>query len=139
DRAEIRMDRFGATLKQARETRKLSLEDVALATKIGVRFLKALEDEDFAKLPGGMFNKSFTRAYARELGLNEEEAVAGYLKASGGQTAPARNPQSSPGRRIGSASLGIYFDRFSGGGDCAGGMGIAQPRASANRAGAQDE
>jgi cytoskeleton protein RodZ len=85
------MDRFGATLKQARETRKLSLEDVALATKIGVRFLKALEDEDFAKLPGGMFNKSFTRAYARELGLNEEEAVAGYLKASGGQAAPEPN------------------------------------------------
>jgi len=82
------MDRFGATLKQAREARKLSLEDVALATKIGVRFLKALEDEDFAKLPGGVFNKSFTRAYARELELNEEEAVAGYLKASGSETAP---------------------------------------------------
>ena len=82
------MDRFGATLRQAREARKLSLEDVALATKIGVRFLKALEDEDFAKLPGGVFNKSFARAYARELGLNEEEAVAGYLKASGSETAP---------------------------------------------------
>jgi cytoskeletal protein RodZ len=81
------MDRFGATLKQAREARKLSLEDVALPTKIGVRFLKALEDEDFTKLPGGVFNKSFTRAYARELGLNEEEAVAAYLKASGGETA----------------------------------------------------
>jgi cytoskeleton protein RodZ len=82
------MDRFGATLKQTREARKLSLEDVALATKIGVRFLKALEDEDFQKLPGGVFNKSFTRTYARELGLNEQEAVAGYLKASGGETAP---------------------------------------------------
>jgi cytoskeleton protein RodZ len=85
------MDRFGAGLKQAREARKLSLEDVSLATKIGVRFLKALEEEDFAKLPGGVFNKSFTRAYARELGLNEEEAVAGYLKASGGETVPEPN------------------------------------------------
>src|SRR5215468_3230994 len=84
--------RFGwSDLKQAREARKLSLEDVSLATKIGVRFLKALEEEDFAKLPGGVFNKSFTRAYARELGLNEEEAVAGYLKASGGETVPEPN------------------------------------------------
>ena len=82
------MDPFGAGLRQAREARKLSLEDVALSTKIGVRFLKALEEEQFDKLPGGVFARSFTRAYARELGLNEQDALTGYLRASGGAAIP---------------------------------------------------
>jgi len=82
------LDPFGAGLRQAREARKLSLEDVALSTKIGVRFLKALEEEQFDKLPGGVFARSFTRAYARELGLNEQDALTGYLRASGGAAIP---------------------------------------------------
>src|ERR1700734_2062353 len=43
--------------------------------------LRALEDEHFDQLPGGVFNKGFVRAYARQIGLNEEEAVADYLAA----------------------------------------------------------
>lgn len=43
--------------------------------------LRALEDEHFDQLPGGVFNKGFVRAYARQVGLNEEEAIADYLAA----------------------------------------------------------
>src|ERR1700734_2363418 len=43
--------------------------------------LRALEDEHFDQLPGGVFSKGFVRAYARQVGLNEEEAVADYLTA----------------------------------------------------------
>jgi len=67
--------------------RGVSLDDIADGTKIGTRLLRALEEEQFELLPGGIFNKGFVRAYAKYLGLNEEEAVADYLEAAG-ETAP---------------------------------------------------
>jgi cytoskeleton protein RodZ len=72
---------FGERLQRERELRGISLEEIAEATKIGTRSLKALEEQDFDQLPGGIFNKGFVRAYARYLGLDEEQAVADYLAA----------------------------------------------------------
>jgi cytoskeleton protein RodZ len=63
--------------------RGITLDEIASATKIGSRTLRALEEEDFSKLPGGIFNKGFVRAYARYLGIDEEQAVADYLTAFG--------------------------------------------------------
>ena len=63
--------------------RGISLEEIAEATKIGTRSLQALETEDFDKLPGGIFNKGFVRAYAKYLGIDEEQAVSDYLAAIG--------------------------------------------------------
>jgi len=74
---------FGDKLRREREMRGVSLDDIADATKIGTRSLRALEEEHFELLPGGIFNKGFVRAYAKYLGLNEEEAVADYLSAAG--------------------------------------------------------
>jgi cytoskeletal protein RodZ len=71
--------------------RGVSLDDIAEATKIGTRLLRALEEEHFELLPGGIFNKGFVRAYAKYLGLNEDEAVADYLAAAG---------ESSPDLRV---------------------------------------
>jgi cytoskeleton protein RodZ len=72
---------FGEGLKHEREKRKITLDEVANATKISTRMLRAIEQEQFDRLPGGIFNKGFVRAYARHLGLNEDEIVAGYLEA----------------------------------------------------------
>jgi cytoskeleton protein RodZ len=58
--------------------RGVSLEEISESTKIGTRSLRALEEEDFEKLPGGIFNKGFVRAYSRFLGLDEEQAVADF-------------------------------------------------------------
>jgi len=77
------VESFGARLKREREQRKITLEDVSVSTKIGTRFLIALEEEHFDQLPGGIFNKGFVRAYARHLGIDEEQAIADYLAASG--------------------------------------------------------
>ena len=77
------MASFGARLKQEREKQRISLDDVSLSTKIGTRLLQALEEEKFDQLPGGIFNKGFVRAYARHLGLDENQAVADYLQAAG--------------------------------------------------------
>jgi cytoskeletal protein RodZ len=75
------MGSFGEKLKKEREQRSITLDDIALSTKIGTRMLRALEEEKFEQLPGGIFNKGFVRAYARHLGLDEEQTIADYLTA----------------------------------------------------------
>jgi cytoskeletal protein RodZ len=70
---------FGNKFRKAREKKNLSLDDVSNVTKIGSRMLQAIEEERFDQLPGGVFNKGFIRAYAKHLGLNDEEAVNDYL------------------------------------------------------------
>jgi cytoskeletal protein RodZ len=71
-------------LKQEREKKSVTLDDISLSTKISTRMLRALEEEHFDQLPGGIFNKGFIRAYARCLGMDEEQAIADYLAATGG-------------------------------------------------------
>jgi cytoskeleton protein RodZ len=83
------MESFGAKLKQERERRGVTLDEIALSTKISTRFLRALEDERFEQLPGGIFNKGFVRAYARHLGMDETQTIADYLEATG-ETQPAK-------------------------------------------------
>ncbi len=105
------MESFGARLKRERERQGITLDTVASATKIGTRLLQALEEEKFDRLPGGIFNKGFVRAYARHLGLNEEQAIADYLKAAGAAPAQkepealvaaiaARAVETKPGKKI---------------------------------------
>ena len=72
---------FGKSLAREREARGISLEDISGYTKIGVRMLKAIEAERFDQLPGGIFNTSYVRQYARYLGLDEEQATSEYLQA----------------------------------------------------------
>jgi len=74
---------LGARLRQERERRKITLEQISQSTKIGTRFLQALEEDQFDRLPGGIFNKGFVRAYARSIGVDEEQAIADYLAATG--------------------------------------------------------
>ena len=75
------MGAFGEKLRKQREQQGIALDAISNTTKISTRMLRALEDEHFDQLPGGVFNKGFVRAYARQVGLNEEEAVADYLAA----------------------------------------------------------
>ena len=76
------MGQFGEKLRRERELRGITLEEVAVATKIGTRNLRALEEEKFSQLPGGIFNKGFVRAYAHYVGIDEEQAVGDYLAAN---------------------------------------------------------
>jgi cytoskeleton protein RodZ len=74
---------FGMRLKEQREKRGITLDQISQSTKIGHRFLEALEEDHFERLPGGIFNKGFVRAYARCVGMDEEQVVADYLTATG--------------------------------------------------------
>lgn len=73
---------FGEHLRREREMRGISLDEIVATTKIGRRLLVALEAEQFELLPGGIFNKSYVRAYAKCVGMDEDEAVAEYLQAA---------------------------------------------------------
>jgi cytoskeletal protein RodZ len=72
----IPMAGFGEYLRREREMRGVSLEEISTATKISIRFLQAIENEELSKLPGGIFTRSFVRTYARYLGLDEERVLA---------------------------------------------------------------
>ena len=75
------MGAFGEKLRKQREQRGLALDAISNTTKISTRMLRALEDEHFDQLPGGVFNKGFVRAYARQVGLDEEQTITDYLAA----------------------------------------------------------
>jgi cytoskeleton protein RodZ len=79
------MGAFGERMQREREMRGITLEEISESTKITSRCLRALEEEEFDKLPGGIFNKGFVRAYARHLGIDEDQAVADFVAASGGE------------------------------------------------------
>ena len=74
---------FGERLKRERELREVSIDELTKATRISQRFLEALENEDWAKLPGGVFGRAFVRTIARYLGLDEESFLVEYDAARG--------------------------------------------------------
>jgi len=61
----------------------LTLQEVSSFTKLHPRFLKAIEQADFSKLPGGILSKSFIRSYAQEIGIDDSQAVSEYLAITG--------------------------------------------------------
>lgn len=67
------METLGEYLKRVRETCGYSLEYVADVTKINLRYLEAIEHDDFSKTPGDIFYYGFVRSFAKCLGISEEE------------------------------------------------------------------
>ncbi len=73
------MSELGPRLKQARLAKGVSLRQIEASTKISVGALEALEKDDYARLPGGIFARSFVRAYAGAVGLNPDDTVHEFL------------------------------------------------------------
>ncbi len=71
---------FGEQLRLAREARGISLREISEQTRISMRYLEAIETNDFKRLPGGIFNRSFVKAYAKYIGYDEKEAVEAYTR-----------------------------------------------------------
>ena len=76
------MTSVGETLRRERLRRNLELEQIAHELRISRRFLEAIEEERFDRLPGPVFAKSFVRQYARVLGLDEQELAAQVQRAT---------------------------------------------------------
>src|SRR5271170_5695178 len=75
------MGQFGEELRRERESRGIGLESITDSTKISSRHLNALEQEQFDRLPGGVFNRGIVRGYARVVGLDEDTWVDRFMSA----------------------------------------------------------
>ena len=73
-------DQFGPFLRRERERRGITLQDIATRTKIGAALLAALERNDFSRWRGGIYRRSFVRAYAEAIGLDAERTVANFVR-----------------------------------------------------------
>ena len=67
-------------LSTIRRNRGISLEQIAESTKIGIRSLEAIEQGEFRKLPGGIYNTSYIRQYARAIDYDECALIAFYTR-----------------------------------------------------------
>lgn len=72
------MSGIGETLRERRMALKIDVHEVEEATKIRAKYLRALENEEWALLPGQAYVKSFLRTYADYLGLDSRELVDAY-------------------------------------------------------------
>ena len=71
---------IGEKLRLAREARGIALRDISEQTRISIRYLEAIETDDYRRLPGGIFNRSFIRAYAKFIGYDEHQALEDYAR-----------------------------------------------------------
>lgn len=90
---------LGPYLRDLRERRGVSLEEIARVTRVAHRYLEALESESFALLPASVFTRGFIRAYCQALGEPPDEALA-RLGNPQGETS-ASPPPSAMGSRVG--------------------------------------
>ena len=72
------VENFGSYLKHERELRGVTLQAISGATKIHIRFLRALEDNKFDELPGEVFIKGYIKSYAHTIGSDPEETLNVY-------------------------------------------------------------
>src|SRR3954466_3442380 len=71
---------IGEKLRLAREARGIALREISEQTRISIRYLEAIEGDDYKRLPGGIFNRSFIRAYAKFVGVEESSALEDYAR-----------------------------------------------------------
>src|SRR5712691_11492200 len=88
---------FGQMLRETRERQGISLRQIANATKISVGVLEALERNDIAKLPGGIFGRAFVRNYAIEVGLDPEATIEDFITQFPNDSVTAGHPASDRG------------------------------------------
>ena len=74
------MQGIGSILKTERESKKITLEQVEEATKIRRKYLEAIEEENFAVLPGEVYVKGFVATYVKYLGIKNRPDVVELLK-----------------------------------------------------------
>lgn len=89
-------DGVGATLREVRTRRKIDLAAVEAATKIRVRYLRAIENEEWELLPGDAYARAFVRTYANHLGLDGTRLADEYRRGRGVPRPAERLPRVEP-------------------------------------------
>src|SRR5690349_12626173 len=96
---------FGQELRREREVREVSLAEISAATKISVRILSALENDQFEILPAPVFTKGFIREFSRYLGLDPEKMVNSFVyhrQLREAESTQVRNQRENEERAVGS-------------------------------------
>jgi hypothetical protein len=83
---------IGNVFHEARNRRKVDLSEVEAATRIRVRYLRAIENEEWDVLPGGVYTRGFIRTYAAFLGLDGERLADDYRQSVEGGRSPLPEP-----------------------------------------------
>jgi helix-turn-helix protein/uncharacterized protein DUF4115 len=86
----------GKTLREARNRRKIDLPQVEAATKIRIRYLRAIENEEWDVLPGEAYVRAFIRTYAAFLGLDGERLAEEHRREVGATRPAERLPRVEP-------------------------------------------
>src|ERR1051326_3740477 len=84
--------RIGSDLRRARTRREIDFSEVETATRIRARFLRAMEDEEWDALPGGVYTRGFIRTYANFLSLDGDRLAEDYRRDVEGARPPALPP-----------------------------------------------
>ena len=71
----------GSRLRHAREGRGVSLSDAARQTKLSINVIQAIERDEFASLPGGLYRRAYVRTLAAQFGLDANGLAADYCAA----------------------------------------------------------
>lgn len=95
------MSGIGEQLRKAREAKGLSISDIEKATKIQSRYLEAIENNDFDKLPGDFYVRAFIRQYAQIVGLDGKELLSQYQgEVANEVTSDVSQPEESPAQEV---------------------------------------
>jgi cytoskeleton protein RodZ len=89
-------EHFGNCLRRARESRDISLLEVAQKTKVSRSVLELLEKGDLDLLPAGVYSRGFIRSFARAVGADEEEPLLLYQRAVEARSAAEKARSSTP-------------------------------------------
>ncbi|MGD0302001.1 MAG: helix-turn-helix transcriptional regulator [Bryobacteraceae bacterium] len=92
-------------LARFRKKAGVSLDDIAQETKISLRFLRAIEEEEFEKLPGGIFSTSYLRQYATAIGFDGAQLLAHYER-------KMNPPASGSNSRADASGTQSFLDRW---------------------------
>ncbi len=93
----------GPALKRVREKMGVSLDDIAMATRIQLQYLVGLEDENFEVLPPEVYTRGFVTSYAEFLSLDVQKVAADYM---------VRYREWKSGHHKGARTIASLFARF---------------------------
>lgn len=102
----VSTESIGDFLKRERETKRMSLPEVARVTRIPLATLEAIEESRYDELPGEVFVRGFLRSYARAVGVVPDDVLARY-SASRRVAFVTPLPAPSPIRVDGSRRFGV--------------------------------
>ncbi len=106
------MSSLGTRLRELREVKGVSLDDIARSTRVGRGYLEALESDSLGELPSPVFVKGFIRAYCEFLEASPDEALGLYREESGEPVRPERLQNvthAPPARRVGPLMVSLVL------------------------------